>query len=229
LDGNHYEVREQLVRIELSSNEIDNAIKDGLDALSLFPNQAWMNYLVGIAYVQKKELDKGFSYLKNTISIETDDKDLLSLTYSALGDLYHERKDDKNSDDSYQKALEYNPDNAFALNNFAYYLAIRGDDLDKATQMSQRANELQPNTPSFEDTFAWILFKQKKYTEARVWIERALAQSKATSAVQMEHYGDIMFYLGDTNAAVENWKKARSNGERSSLLDRKINERKYIE
>jgi len=229
LDGNRYEVHEQLVRIELSSNEIDSALKDGEDALSLFPNQAWMNYLVGIAYVQKKQLDKSLSYLKNTISIETDDKDLLSLTYSALGDLYHEQKDDKNSDNAYQKALIYNADNAFALNNYAYYLSLRGDDLDKAAKMAAHANELQPNTASFEDTYAWILFKQKKYTDAKIWIEKAIMHDKTNSATQIEHYGDIMFYLGDTDAAVENWKKARSYGEQSPLLDRKINERKYIE
>jgi len=229
LDSNHYEVYEQLVRLELSNNEIDNAIKDGQDALSLFPNQAWMNYLVGIAYVQKKELTKGLSYLKNTVSIGTDDKDLLSLTYSALGDLYHEQKDDKGSDESYEKALTDNPDNAFALNNYAYYLSLRNEQLDKAAQMSAHANELQPNTASFEDTYAWILFKQKKYTDAKTWIEKAILHDKTNSAVQLEHYGDIMFYLGDTDAAVENWKKARSSGEQSPVLDRKINERKYIE
>lgn len=229
LDGNHYEVREQLVRIELSNNEIDKALMDGQDALSLFPNQAWMNYLVGIVYVQKKQLDKGLSYLKNTLSIGTDDKDLLSLTYSAMGDVYHGQKDDHASDNAYEKALTFNPDNAFALNNYAYYLSLRGDDLDKAAKMAAHANELQPGMPSFEDTYAWILFKQKKYADAKTWIEKALIHDKSNSATQMEHYGDIMFYLGDTNAAVENWKKARSHGEQSPLLDRKINERKYIE
>jgi tetratricopeptide (TPR) repeat protein len=229
LDSNHYEVYEQLVRLELGNNEIDNALKDGQDALSLFPNQAWMNYLVGIAYVQKKDLVKGMGYLKNTASIETDDKDLLSLTYSALGDLYHEQKDDKSSDDAYGKALTYNPDNAFALNNYAYYLSLRDEQLDRAAQMSAHSNELQPNTASFEDTYAWILFKQKKYADAKVWIEKAILHDKTNSAVQLEHYGDIMFYLGDTNAAVESWKKARSQGQQSPVLDRKINERKYIE
>jgi predicted negative regulator of RcsB-dependent stress response len=52
-----------------------------------------------------------------------------------------------------------------------------------------------------------ILFKQKNYAEASDWIEKALVSDKDNSAVQEEHYGDIMFYLGDTNAAVENWKK----------------------
>ena len=95
--------------------------------------------------------------------------------------------------------------------------------------MAAHANEQQPNTASFEDTYAWILFKQKKYADAKAWIEKAIMQDKTNSDVQAEHYGDIMFYLGDTNAAVENWKKARTYGEQSPLLDRKINERKYIE
>src|SRR6202012_1177405 len=137
--------------------------------------------------------------------------------------------DNQKSDEAYNKALSFNPDNPYTLNNYAYYLSVRGISLDKAAQMSKHSNELQPNTASFEDTYAWILFKQKKYTDAKSWIEKAILHDKTSSAVQMEHYGDIMFYLGDTNAAVENWKKARSIGEQSPLLDRKINERKYIE
>ena len=65
------------------------------------------------------------------------------------------------------------------------------------------------NLASFEDTYAWILFKQKNYTDAKLWMEKALAHDKGHSAVQTEHYGDIMFYLGDTDAAVQNWKKAK--------------------
>jgi tetratricopeptide (TPR) repeat protein len=229
LDDQVYGVQEQLVRLELGDNDIDAALKDGQNALSLFPNQAWMNYLVGVAYLQKKNYTKALSYLKNTTSLELQDKDLLSQCFSALGDVYHEQKDNAKSDEAYDRSLTYNPDNAYTLNNYAYYLSVRGERLDKAAAMSKHANELQPNTPSFEDTYAWILFRQKSYPEARVWIEKALVHDKDHSAVQEEHYGDIMFYLGDTNAAVENWKKAKENGAKSPVLERKINERKYIE
>lgn len=51
-----YEVQEQLVRLDLADNDIAAAIKDGENSLSLFPNQAWMNYLVGVAWLQKKRL-----------------------------------------------------------------------------------------------------------------------------------------------------------------------------
>lgn len=229
LNGEKYEVYEQLVRVELGQNEAADAIKDGENALSLFPNSAWMNYLVGVGYLQDKNYSKALGYMKNTTAIETDDKDLLSLSYSSLGDCYHELKDDKNSDAAYDKSISYNPDNAFSLNNYAYYLSLRGEQLDKAAQMSAHSNEVQPNTASFEDTYAWILFRQKKYADARTWIEKAMLHDKNNSAVQREHYGDIMFYLGDTDAAVQNWKKAKSFGEKSPVLDRKINERKYIE
>ncbi len=229
INNQKYEVYEQLVRIEVSQSEIAAALKDGQAALELFPNSAWMNYLVGIAYLQQKNYKAALSYIKNATDMETDDKDLLSSSYTSLGDCYHEQKDDQKSDDAYEKALTYNPDNAFCLNNYAYYLSLRNEALDKAAQMSAHSNELQPNTASFEDTYAWILFKQKKYADAKIWIEKAILHDKTNSAVQTEHYGDIMFYLGDTNAAVESWKKAKSFGEQSSVLDRKINERKYIE
>jgi tetratricopeptide (TPR) repeat protein len=229
LNNQMYEVREQLVRVELSTNDIDGVIKDGEDALSFFPNQAWMNYLVGIGWVQKKDYNKALSYLKNATSLEFQDKQLLSLSFSALGDDYHELKNIKGSDDAYEKALIYNPDNFYTLNNYAYYLSIRGEQLEKAAQMAKHANELQGHTASFEDTYAWILFKQKKYADAKIWIQKALADDKGKSAVQTEHYGDIMFFLGDVDTAVNNWKKAKEYGGNSPNLDRKINEKKYIE
>lgn len=154
---------------------------------------------------------------------------MLSQSFSSLGDCYHALKDNVNSDGAYDKALSYNADNAFTLNNYAYYLSVRGEQLDKAAAMSKRSNDLQPGNASFEDTYAWILFKQKNYNDAKVWIEKALADDKTNSAVKSEHYGDIMFYLGNIDAALENWKKAKANGDQSPLLDRKINERKYVE
>ncbi len=224
-----YVVHEQLVRVELSENDIDATIKDCENALSLFPNQGWMNYMVGVAWAQKKEYKKALSYATNATSLEIQDKDLLSLSFSLLGDCYHSLKDNKSSDEAYDKALSYNPDNAYTLNNYAYYLSLRSEQLDKAAQMSARSNELQPNTASFEDTYAWVLFKQKKYADAKIWILKALAHDKTNSAAQYEHYGDILFYLGNTDEAIENWKKAKSNGGQSPVLDRKINEKRYSE
>jgi len=229
LNGQTYEVQEQLVRLDLSDNDIDAAIKDGENALSLFPNQAWMNYLVGVAYMQKKNYTKAVDYIKNATSLEAQDKELLAQSFSALGDCYHDLKDNKSSDEAYDKALAYNPDNAFTLNNYAYYLSVRGEQLEKAEKMSKHSNDLQPNNASFEDTYAWILFRQKDYKGAKTWMDKALADDKTKSAGKIEHSGDILFFLGDVDGAVANWILAKQKGIQSPILERKINEKKYVE
>ncbi len=99
--------------------------------------------------------------------------------------------------------------------------------LDKAAGYAKRANELQPKNASFEDTYAWILFKQKKYAEAKVWIEKAIADNTSKSALQTEHYGDIMFHTGNVDAAVSNWKKARI-WQHHLCLTEKTNERSIL-
>lgn len=229
LDPKAYNIQEQLVRIQLSQGDFNAAIKDGENSLSMFPNQAWMNYMVGEAWQQKKNYAKAISYLRNATMLEAEDKSLLTQSYSALGDAYHATGDIKNSDTAYEKALDIDPDNAYTLNNYAYYLSLRNEQLDKAAQMSKRSNELIPNTASFEDTYAWILFKQKNYTGAKLWIEKSIKNDKGASATKVEHYGDILFFTGDVNGAVENWKKAKQLGTNSPLLQRKIDEKKYSE
>lgn len=224
-----YEVREQLVRIALGENDLNTVIKEGEDALSFFPNQALMNYFVGLAWLQKKDAKKALTYLKNAVSLELQDKELLSQSYSALGDCYHELQNNKSSDESYDKALQYNADNVYTLNNYAYYLAVRGENLIKAAAMAKHAVELKPDMSSFEDTYAWVLFKQKKYAEAKTWMEKAMQHNNDKSATQAEHYGDILFNVGNTDAALQNWIKAKEYGGKSAVLERKINEKKYSE
>ena len=94
--------------------------------------------------------------------------------------------------------------------------------------MSRSSNELDPDNSSSEDTYAWILFKLKKYGEARIWIERAL-QHDSKSAVQLEHYGDILYFLGEKENALAQWRVAKKMGLRSERLDRKIDEEKYTD
>jgi tetratricopeptide (TPR) repeat protein len=110
LDHQAYNVQEQLVRIDIGENDLDAAIKDGENSLSFFPNQAWMNYMVGVAWQQKREYTKAVSYLRTAAALETQDKDLLSQCFSALGDCYHSLGDNKSSDNAYEKAIAINPE-----------------------------------------------------------------------------------------------------------------------
>ncbi len=219
----------QLVRMDFIMGDIDAGVRDGEQALTSFPDEMWINYLVGVGWLQKKSPARAVTYLTKTTRLETRDSSLLNLSYASLGNAYHEIKQNTASDAAYDKALTYNPGDAFTLNNYAYYLSLRNEQMAKAARMAKQANELQPNTSSFEDTYAWILFKQRDYANARTWIEKAIQHRQEHSSTLVEHYGDILFQLGDTDGAVDNWKKARQYGAQSPVLERKINEKKYIE
>jgi tetratricopeptide (TPR) repeat protein len=223
-----YQIWEQLLRIQVSRGEFEQAITDGEHALSIFPNQAVLYLYTGIGYAQTQKHEKAIAYLKSALDLETEDKDIIVQIHSTMGDSYNALKQFKLSDQSYTKALELDPRNSYVLNNYAYYLSLREENLVEAEKMSRRSNELDPDNSSSEDTYAWILFKLKKYEEARIWIERAL-QHNSKSAVQLDHYGDILYLLGEKGKAVEQWRVAKEMGLRSETLDKKIDEKKYID
>lgn len=229
LNDQIYQIWEQLLRIEISQGDYQQAIADGENALAVFPNQAELYLYTGIAYSQTKKYDKAVSNLKNAADLETEDKDIRIQIFSSLGDSFNALKKFKESDEYYDKALELNPDNSYVLNNYAYYLSLRGENLDKAEKMSRRSVQLDPNNASSEDTYAWILFKLKRYAEAKTWIEKALRNDTTNSATQVEHYGDILYLLGERDLALQQWVKAKGTGAGSENLNKKINEKRYIE
>ena len=229
LNDQVYMIWEQVLRIDITESSFKEAVADGNAALAIFPNQAPLYLLTSIAYAQLQNHEKAIAYLKNAAGLETEDKEMMSQIYSGLGDSYNALKRYAESDQSYEKALGIDANNSYTLNNYAYYLSLRTENLEKAAKMSMRAIELDPNNAASEDTYAWILFRQKKYKEALIWIEKAIASGKEDSAVQLEHYGDILFFLGNKEQALIQWKKAKTTGPASEKLNQKINENKYIE
>ena len=95
--------------------------------------------------------------------------------------------------------------------------------------MAKQANDLEKDNPSFQDTYAWVLFKLKRYAEAKKWMEQAMQKSSTNSGTAFEHYGDILYKLGEITSALNNWQKAWDLGERNPILKRKINEKKYLD
>ena len=115
------------------------------------------------------------------------------------------------------------------LNNFSYYLSLRKDKLDKAAEMAKKENDLTPNSSNNEDTYAWVLYSQGKYTEAKTWLEKAIVNGGDKNGTILEHYGDVLFRLGNTNDAMSNWQKAKLTGDHSEFLDKKIADKKIYE
>ena len=116
--------------------------------------------------------------------------------------------------DFYEQALQYLPNDAGLLNNYAYTLATTGGDLKKAERMSQATINKDPENPIYLDTYAWILYLQGYYSLSKIYIEQALKYTEKDDipSEYWEHYGYILFKLDKPSEAIEAWKKAIASG-----------------
>ena len=229
LDSSRYAVWEQLLLIESELNNNTALENESKRAIELFPEQAGLYLFNGAANYVLKKYDEAILSLNKGITLVVYNDNLLKQFYAYLGDAYYARQDIKEAFSFYDKVLEIDPQNAYILNNYSYYLSLRGEDLDKAEKMAKKAVDLNPDISAYLDTYAWVLYKQGKYGEAETWINKAIETGGSSDPDIMEHLGDVMFKLGQIEKAVDNWKKAKEKGKGSDLLNKKINDRKLYE
>jgi tetratricopeptide (TPR) repeat protein len=224
----NFEVYENLLYLETSLEQWDNVLAHAENALEMFPNQSMIHYFSGYANLRKRRYDDAIAAFEQAKRLSGSNPGLISEINSQLGDAYNAAKQFSKSDKCYDEALAFNPNNATVLNNYSYYLALRKENLEKAEKMSALLIKNHPENPTFLDTYAWVLFAREKYKEAKKIMERAISTGKAT-ATHFEHYGDILYKLGDVDAAVRQWEKARGLNANSETLNKKIANRKIYE
>ncbi|HEY9007036.1 tetratricopeptide repeat protein [Ohtaekwangia sp.] len=224
----NFEVWENLLYLETQADQWDNVIKHADQALEVFPNQAMIHYFLGYAQLRKRNYAEAIVSLDQAKRLSSSNPTIVSEINGMLGDAYNATKDYDKSDRAYDEALAFNPDNNTILNNYSYYLALRKSNLEKAEKMAALLIKNNPDNPTFLDTYAWVLYMREKYKDARKAIERAITTGKAT-ATHFEHYGDILFKLGDVDGAVQQWEKARGLNANSEILNKKIANRKIYE
>ena len=94
--------------------------------------------------------------------------------------------------DACEQILALDPYNAMVLNNYAYYMAIHGKDLQRAEDMSRRAVQQEPNEASFLDTYAWILHLKGEDTLARYYMRKAIQQVEGDVPAEMKEHMKII-------------------------------------
>lgn len=229
LDSSKYLIWEEILRLDVMLEDYDHLLKYGKTAVELFPEQPGAYIMNGIAMFQKKQFTEALDQFNRALTLLVSDNDIIAQVYMHLGDTYHALNNPEESDKAYEKSLQYKSDNVYVLNNYAYYLSVRNKELDKAERMAKKAVTAEPENPSFQDTYGWIMFKLGKYNEAKEWIGKALNDPEGPSGEVLEHYGDTLYKLGDEAGAMEYWLKARTKGGGSSLLDKKVEQKKWID
>ncbi len=222
-----FRVWENLLSADNDTRRFDSLIVHGVRATELFPTHTVFYLYLGSGLVQKKRYKEAIEALETGKSYISGNNETKFEFYRLLGDAYNYQKQYASSDLAFDDALKIQPDNTYILNNYAYYLALRGEKLALAERLSKHSLQLQPNEANFLDTYAWVLYKSGKFLEAEEYISKAAA--KSPSPAVLEHWGDILFKLNNKEAAVAKWKAAKVAGNKSEALEKKINEQKLPE
>ena len=222
-----------LVNIVVKEGNPNEIIRICNSALAVFPENSDFYSYKGSAYFQVKNYPEALAAFRDGVQyVSEEDKKTLSKFYGYIGELYHLMNKKKEAYQYYEKSLEYNENNILVLNNYAYNLSLDKEQLDKAERMSSKCIKMQPNEPTYLDTYAWVFFQKGNYSLAKFYIESAISNGGGRSPNILEHYGDILYKTGNTDKAVEQWEKAlkaKEEGEDTVLLKKKIMNKMYYE
>ncbi|MCU0429065.1 MAG: tetratricopeptide repeat protein [Cytophagaceae bacterium] len=229
IDKANFNLWLKLLQLDAELNRSDSLITHSEQALELFPNQAVLWLYNGMGYSQKKSYQTAVDAFEEGRKLAGNNQELKNYFNIHLGDTYHYTKEYTKSDEAYEEVLKVDKNNDHVLNNYSYFLSLRKEKLNDAKSMSERLVKKYPSEATYLDTHAWVLYMLKEYEQAKKYLEVALENNGANNGTIVEHYGDVLYQLGEKNKALEQWKKAQKLGDASEFIDKKVADGKLYE
>lgn len=228
-EKNNSQIWMRILALDYDLAAYKQAITHSEEAIELYPNQAIFWYYNGAAAFMLDQFDKAAESLEEANRLVGDEKDLKAIANTLLGETYNRQKQHVKSDEAFETVLKIDPKNDGVANNYSYYLSLRKEKLAYAAELASKVVERNPTNATFLDTYGWVLFVDKKYEKAKEILEKAYQINQGSSAVITEHYGDVLYKIGEKESAIEVWKKAALKNANNKELEKKILEGKIVE
>lgn len=217
------EIHIQYLSILSETEKFEELYTQAIKSGQQFKEDPIFDFFAAFGSMLNKKFDLSAKSYRAGLSKEINDQNLKLQLLAGLGDVESQLKNYEKAYEAYEKALEIDPNNATVLNNYAYYLSIQNLELDRAEKMSRKSNLLNANNAAFQDTYAWIQYQKGNYSDALIWIEKAMQSAgDQPSADMLDHYGDILFILNEKEKAVGFWKKSLQLDSSQSDIAEKI-------
>lgn len=219
----------KLLQYAIENDNKEAVLKYTDNALLYLPQNLTLYFYKGLSLYMLGNKEESIGIYKEGLEKrdEESEPEIIAAVFTTLGDTYHELEMTKECYAAYDSALVYDPYRTDVLNNYSYFLSLEGKELQKALEMSHKTIVAYPENQTYLDTYAWILFKLKRYEEAKAYAEKIISLNEEMSSVVLHHIGDIFAKCGNMEKAVSYWEKAREAGDETKILDKKIKKRKY--
>ena len=151
--------------------------------------------------IRKKDYEAALACTDKYMSFHKDDAGVQADCHAIKGDCFQNMGDAAMAIREYKASLKLKPDNVVVLNNFAYYMSCLGINLAQCEKMSRKVIDIEPENATYLDTYGWILYKRKKYQEAKLYFKKAILQGGGQHSEILEHYACVLEALGETDLA----------------------------
>ena len=143
------------------------------------------------------------------------DADFFNFAAMSLANAYQASGQYEQTERVLRDIIQRDPKNDVALNALGYMLADRGQKVDEAVTLIQRALAEQPASPSYLDSLGWAYLKQGKTADAIEPLERATRLAESSSLLQ-DHLASAYFAAKRYKDAADVWTRALA-GDREGI------------
>lgn len=146
--------------------------------------------------------------------------------FVARGAAHLEADDWARAEKDLKRAVETAPEEPTALNYLGYSWAERGENLEEAFKLIEKAVALRPTSGAIIDSLGWAYYQLGNYEEAVGHLEKAATLEPADPTIT-DHLGDVYWRLGRKTEARYQWRHALELEPDENLeasLERKLEE-----
>ena len=191
----------------------EGQLEQGVDVMEAlaedYADQALVHITLGDALREDGRYEDARAAYDRAVSMFDSEQPGQWIVYFARG-ITAERLDDWDATkENFEMALELNPDQPQVLNYLGYSMLERGDDLETALGMIERAVAAAPQSGAIVDSLGWGLYRAGRYEEAVEHMERAVELMPVDPVVN-DHLGDVLWAVGRELEARFQWQRALS-------------------
>lgn len=247
-------VMERMIQAMARQGKIDDALKltDNLIALEKKDSGWWSLQLKAWVLREGTRLDESakvyeiiLDRLDKDESLKPEQKDrYLDRNRYLLSGVYVDLKKIDKAAEHLQALLKKKPDDPTYNNDLGYIWADHDMNLEEAEKLIRKAldedrkqRKAIPDLPADEDkdnaayldSLGWVLYKQKKYEEAKKQLLLAVEDKDGQHIEIYDHLGDVHAALKEKDKAVAIWKKAiesagmsKREQDRKAIVEKKL-------
>jgi tetratricopeptide (TPR) repeat protein len=229
IDSSHFGIWDATLEAMAETQQTDTLLLYSKRAVELFPEQAmvWMYY--GTSLAENGNFSDAIEPLETALDLRISNKQARNKTMFTLAEAYAKLKMFEKSDAMFDKLIQTDSGNVVAINRYAYSLALRNENLEKATLLARKIENRSEENYEYMHTQALVVFRNGKYREAMELYKKAMNLGGEKNGALLEHYGDVLFMLGKPDEALQYWQMAREMGGAGASIDKKIKDGKYDE